>query len=145
MLGKQTMDVKFKFIFWTFEVRLQLFEFYSKFENGRGGRETTHNGRRLSYISSSPSRWSTPDQVAITNGSQPTSSPQPTSAASVQQLTQKTTTSPNDCITLCRILWYGRRAWGAVMGGVDRPRRVRITAETIANRFWVPSNYCELP
>jgi len=29
---------------------LQLFEFYSKFENGRGDWETMHNGRRVSYI-----------------------------------------------------------------------------------------------
>ena len=32
-----------------------------------------HNGRRLSYITWSPSRWSTLDQAAITNRSQPTS------------------------------------------------------------------------
>jgi len=28
-------------------------------------------------------------------------------------------------------------AWSAAVGGVDRPRRVRIVAETIANWFWV--------
>jgi len=51
---------------------LQLFEFYLKFENGRGGREMMHNGRCLSYVTWSPSRWSTLDQAAINNGSQPT-------------------------------------------------------------------------
>jgi len=74
---------------------LQIFEFYLKFEYGHSGQETTHNGRRLSYITWSPSRWSTPDQAAITNGSQPTwahPSSQPTPAASVQQPAHKTMT-----------------------------------------------------
>jgi len=57
-----------------------------------GHRETTHNGRCLSYITWSSSRWSMPDQAAITNGSQPTSPPQAMPAASVQRPTQKTTT-----------------------------------------------------
>jgi len=41
---------------------LQPFEFYSKFENGRGGREMTHNSGRLSYVTWSPSKWSTPEE-----------------------------------------------------------------------------------
>jgi len=43
--------------------------------------------------------------------------------------------SPNDCITLCGILWCGRGAWAAAVGGVDRPRWARIVAETVASRI----------
>jgi len=96
--------------------------------------------RCLFYITWSPSRWSTPDQAAITNGRQPTTTDRRQQQASNNPL-KKPWLSPNDCITLCVILWCGRRVWGAAVGWVDRPGRACVVAETrpIANRFWVPS------
>jgi len=120
---------------------LQLFEFYSKFENGRSGHEMTHNGRRLSYIAWSPSRWSTPDQAASPTGvSPPPQRHNPRQQQASNNRLKRPGPSPNDCITLREILWCGRWVWGNAVGGVDRPRQARIAAETIPNRFSVPSN-----
>jgi len=37
-------------------------------------------------------------------------------------------------ITFCGILWCGGGTGGATLGGLDRPRRARVAAETIADR-----------
>jgi len=143
---------------------LQLFEFYSKFENGRGGTccivnqqcdvncgmayragDPHHFPYRPPgddaqwhwpppfYITCSPSRWSAPDEAAITNRSHPTSPPQASPAASVQQsIDSKYHDRRIYHVMRVTLMWppgvRRRSGWG-------RPRRVRIAAKTIANRF----------
>jgi len=51
-----------------------------------------------------------------------------------------TDSKDHDRITLCGILWCGRGVWGTTVGGMDRPRRAHVRAETVASQIWVPSN-----
>jgi len=44
---------------------------------------------------------------------------------------------------LCGILWCGREARGTAVGGLHRPRWARGMAETIANWFWLPSDWMQ--
>jgi len=74
-----------------------------------------------------------PNEVAITNGSQPTSPPQATPVASVQQSTDS---KDHDCriyhVMRVTLMWpLGERH----RGGWGGPRWARVAAKTIANRL----------
>jgi len=130
--------------FLTLKVRLQLpvFEFYSKFSS----KMAAAAGRRRTTAAVSPTSLDHPASgPRQTKRQSPTGvSPPPhrnrrQKQASSNRL-KRPRPSPNDYIMLCGILWCGREAWGSTVGGVDRPRRAHVAADTIANRLWVPSN-----
>ena len=90
-------------------------------------------------LDQSPSRWSTPDQAAITNGSQPTSAPQPMPAASLQQPTDSKDYDHRRVTIVSRYVGYfdvaaGRETprwvgWTGLDGRMSLPRLLLIGFE----------------